>query len=116
MDGHVRELHIEPGGSCENNDLTVLSKSTVLPAPGTALDGYWGLDGSQHVNYIGTDGYVHETQRIETLPSRDYSPITAFEFNIVGGGNGASAVFSSGTGIITYTASTPVKFESAAKT
>ena len=24
------------------------------------LDGYWGSDGSQHVNFIGTDGDVHE--------------------------------------------------------
>jgi uncharacterized protein (DUF2147 family) len=28
--------------------------------PGSALDGYWGSDSSQHVNYISPDGHVHE--------------------------------------------------------
>jgi hypothetical protein len=28
--------------------------------PGSALDAYWGSDSSQHVNFIGTDGHVHE--------------------------------------------------------
>jgi hypothetical protein len=32
----------------------------VAPAPGSALDGYWGTDNGQHVNFIGTDGHVHE--------------------------------------------------------
>jgi hypothetical protein len=32
----------------------------VAPAAGSALDGYWGADGSQHVNFVGTDGHVHE--------------------------------------------------------
>jgi hypothetical protein len=31
-----------------------------LVAPGSALDGYEGSDGSQHVNFIGDDGHVHE--------------------------------------------------------
>ena len=131
LDGHLRELYIHPDAQWVNNDLIDMSGDGVGPAAGTALDGYWGDDDSQHVNFIGTDGHLHElyihpgakwvnndlnhfeltneTQTIETLPSRDYSPITAFEFNIVGGGNGASAVFSSGAGIITYTASTPLK-------
>jgi hypothetical protein len=42
-----------------NNDLSQ-SAGGVPPAPGTALHGYWGSDGSQHVNFIGTDGHVHE--------------------------------------------------------
>jgi hypothetical protein len=32
----------------------------VAPAAGSALDGYWGADGSQHVNFVGTDGHVRE--------------------------------------------------------
>ena len=32
----------------------------VLPVRGSALDGYWGTGSSQHVNFIGTDGHVHE--------------------------------------------------------
>ncbi len=27
---------------------------------GRSLDGYWGSDGSQHVNFIGLDDFVHE--------------------------------------------------------
>jgi len=59
-DGHVHELYIHPGAAWTDNDLTALSHSLALPAPGTPLDGYWGSDASQHVNYIGTDGHVHE--------------------------------------------------------
>ena len=29
-------------------------------ASGSALDGYWGSDSSQHVNSIRVDGHVHE--------------------------------------------------------
>jgi Ricin-type beta-trefoil lectin domain-like len=59
-DGHVHELYIHPGASWVNNDLTVMSGDGVAPAAGSALDGYWGSDSSQHVNFIGTDGHVHE--------------------------------------------------------
>jgi hypothetical protein len=59
-DGHVHELYIHPGASWVNNDLTQLSGNGVAPAVGSALDGYWGSDSSQHVNFIGTDGHVHE--------------------------------------------------------
>jgi hypothetical protein len=30
------------------------------PRPGSALDSYRGSDGTQHVNFIGTDGHVRE--------------------------------------------------------
>ncbi len=30
------------------------------PVSGSRLDGYWGSDNSQHVNFIGTDGHLHE--------------------------------------------------------
>ena len=58
-DGHVHELYIHPGAGWVDNDLTAFAKGA-LPAPGSALDGYWGSDNSQHVNFISTDGHVHE--------------------------------------------------------
>ncbi|MGA9678076.1 MAG: hypothetical protein WBR28_23455, partial [Mycobacterium sp.] len=58
-DNHVHELYIAPGANWVDNDLTALA-SAVAPAPGTALDGFWGTDNSQHVNFIGTDNHVHE--------------------------------------------------------
>ncbi len=61
-DGHLRELYITPGVGWVDNNLTALSGGGVLPmvVPMTPLDGYGGSDGSQHVNFIGTDGHVHE--------------------------------------------------------
>ena len=59
-DGHVHELYIHPGAGWVNNDLTAFSGGGIVPAAGSALDGYWGSDSSQHVNFIGTDGHVHE--------------------------------------------------------
>jgi len=61
-DGHVHEMYIKPQlGHWENNDLTAAASGPKIgPAPGSALDGYWGSDNSQHVNFIGTDGHVHE--------------------------------------------------------
>jgi hypothetical protein len=101
----------------------------VAAAPGSALDGYWGSDNSQHVNFIGTDGHVHElyihpgagwvdndltnvvlasvTQTLSAISgvsSADLSPIVAFELDIVGYDNAQSTTLSSGSGTITYTA------------
>ncbi|PYI64606.1 hypothetical protein CVV68_21425, partial [Arthrobacter livingstonensis] len=59
VDGHVHELYIRPGASWVDNDLTNFS-SGVPAVPGSALDGYWGSDSSQHVNYFSADGHVHE--------------------------------------------------------
>jgi hypothetical protein len=59
-DNHVHELYIAPGADgWVDNDLTKLAGG-VLPVAGTALDGYWGSDSSQHVNFIGVDGHLHE--------------------------------------------------------
>jgi len=58
-DGHVHELYIHPGAGWVDNDLTAFANGT-LAAPGSALDGYWGSDNSQHVNFISVDGHVHE--------------------------------------------------------
>jgi hypothetical protein len=124
LDGHVHELYIPAGGKWANNDLTVLSGNGVAPAPGSALDGYMAEDSGQHVNFIGTDGHVHElyihpgaqwtnndlngfmltkaTQIIPSQPATNVSPITAFELNLVGPFNGERTTFSSGAGIFTY--------------
>ena len=59
IDGHVHELYIYPGGTWADNDLTALANGTPA-APGSELDGYWGSDSSQHVNFISIDGHVHE--------------------------------------------------------
>ncbi len=58
-DGHVHELYIHPGAGWVNNDLTGFAGGS-LAAPGSALDGYWGSDSSQHVNFIDGNGHVHE--------------------------------------------------------
>ena len=59
VDGHVHELYIHPGAGWVDNDLTAFAHGA-LAAPGSALDGYWGSDNSQHVNFISVDGHVHE--------------------------------------------------------
>jgi hypothetical protein len=59
VDNHVHELYIAPGRDWVDNDLTALA-GAVAPAAGCALDGYWGSDGSQHVNFVGVDNHVHE--------------------------------------------------------
>jgi hypothetical protein len=59
VDGHVHELYIRPGASWVDNDLTALARA-VPAAEASALAGYWGSDSSVHVNFIGTDGHVHE--------------------------------------------------------
>jgi hypothetical protein len=59
-DNHVHELYIVPGGDWVNNDLIHLSGDGVGPRPNSPLDGYMDDEGGQHVNFIGTDGHVHE--------------------------------------------------------
>ena len=59
-DGHVHELYIHSGATWEDNDLTAAAGSGVIVAAGSPLDGYFGSDTSQHINFIGTDGHVHE--------------------------------------------------------
>jgi hypothetical protein len=126
LDGHLRELYIHPDAQWVNNDLTVLSGNGVTPAADSALDGYLGEDDGQHVNFIGTDGHLHEmyihpdaqwvntdlnhfelaneTQSLSSQPANHLAPITAFELNIVGPESGESSVLSSGAGTITYSA------------
>jgi predicted NUDIX family NTP pyrophosphohydrolase len=58
-DGHVHELYIHPGAGWVDNDLTIFSHGT-LAAAGSKLDGYWGSDNSQHVNFVAADGHIHE--------------------------------------------------------
>lgn len=129
-DGHVRELYIPSDGQWVNNDLTQLSRSTVVPAAQSTLAGFWGDGDSQHVHYISSDGHLHELyipsdgewedndlnfivqkchkQDLTGEPEAWLPPITAFQLNIVGPFNAESTVFSSGAGTITYTASSPL--------
>lgn len=58
-DGHVHELYIHPGAGWVDNDLTNFAGATAA-VPGSALDGYWGSDNSQHVNFVDGNGHVHE--------------------------------------------------------
>jgi hypothetical protein len=58
FDGHVHELVYD--GSWKHNDLTQLTRAPTV-APGSGLDGYsTQANQQQHVNFIGTDGSVHE--------------------------------------------------------
>jgi hypothetical protein len=129
-DRHVHELYIHPGSSWVNNDLTAFSGNGVAPTGGSVLHAYWGSDSSQHVNFVGTDGHVHElyihpgaswsnndltdvlqAQVTQTLldisgvDKTDIAPITAFEMNLVGPANSETATFSSCEGTFAYTAS-----------
>lgn len=58
-DKHVHELYFNPGGGWSDNDLTSLSKGVAAIAS-SALAGYWGSDGSVHVNFIAANHHVHE--------------------------------------------------------
>src|ERR1700733_14061098 len=58
--GHVHELYIHPGAAgWVDNDLTQWTNGAPAAA-GSGLDGYWGADNSQHVNYLDGNGHVHE--------------------------------------------------------
>ena len=58
-DGHVHELYRSPHPAAQwvDNDLTKLAGRR---PPEFSLDGYPQGDGSQHVNFIDVDGFVHE--------------------------------------------------------
>jgi hypothetical protein len=43
--------------------------TAIKPETGSSLTGYWGSDNSQHVNFIGLDGHVHE---LYILPGADW--------------------------------------------
>jgi hypothetical protein len=60
-DGHVHEL-VYKDDHWGHTDLTVAAGAQHhLPVAGSRLDGYeTSFDSQQHVNYIGTDGHVHE--------------------------------------------------------
>ncbi|HLI85058.1 MAG TPA: hypothetical protein VKV17_14140 [Bryobacteraceae bacterium] len=124
-DGHVHELVYTNHWS--HTDLSAAAGAPNAAA-GSALDGYQTtFNNQQHVNFIGTDGHVHElvytdhwsqndlnnlllasvTQtltQISGVSAADLSPIVAFELDIVGYDNGQSTTLSSGSGTITYTA------------
>jgi|GEM_PF-360911 hypothetical protein len=57
-DGHVHELWWSATAGWNHNDLTGAAGAPPAVA-GSPLDGY-AADGGQHVNYLTTDGHVHE--------------------------------------------------------
>ena len=59
--GHIHELFIGGGGGdWMNNDLTALAHSATIAADRSGLDGYWGSNNGQHVNFIDQHGHLHE--------------------------------------------------------
>jgi hypothetical protein len=63
VDGHVHELYNHPGAAGAgwvDNDLTKMANAVDPVVGDRELHGYWGNDSSQHVNFIGTDGDLHE--------------------------------------------------------
>jgi hypothetical protein len=63
VDGHVHEFYATPTGAGSgwvDNDLTKMANAVEPIVGDRALHGYWGSDSSQHVNFIGTDGDLHE--------------------------------------------------------
>jgi len=74
-------------------------RASATPALGRALHAYTQPNGDLHVNFIGVnDAHLHEL--LLSPPSND--------LNLVGPGNKANTVFSSGAGTIIYAASTPL--------
>jgi len=70
-DGHVHELYNTPTtGGWKDNDLTKLAKSSSIPGVWSTLRGYWGW-GENHVNYIDSDGHVHELYDSHTTAWKD---------------------------------------------
>ena len=77
-DRHLHEMYTNPQiAKWEDNDLTKLAGGILLAA-GSALDGYWGSDGSQHVNFIGTDGHLHEMYTNPKIAKWEDNDLTAF--------------------------------------
>ncbi len=73
----LHELCIAPGAAgWVDNDLTKLA-GAVTPSAGTALNGYWGSDSSQDVNFIGLDAHVHELY----IAPPDISPVLVSGLN-----------------------------------
>jgi hypothetical protein len=63
VDGHLHEIYGSPqnaGSGYVDNDLTKMANAVDPVVGDRALHGYWGNDSSQHVNFIGTDGDLHE--------------------------------------------------------
>jgi len=63
--GHAHELYRSPNPADQwvDNDLTALAAATPARVGGAGLDAYTEGDNSQHVNFIASDGHVHELYR-----------------------------------------------------
>ena len=72
-DNHVYQLRIVPGGpGWVWEDLTSLADG-IVPEVSRALNGYWGTDNSQHVNYIGSGSHIHELYRSSGASPTDWT-------------------------------------------
>jgi hypothetical protein len=72
-DNHVYQLRIFPGGpGWVWEDLTSLADG-IVPEVSRALNGYWGTDNSQHVNYIGSGDHIHELYRASGAAATDWT-------------------------------------------
>jgi hypothetical protein len=72
-DNHVYQLRIFPGGpGWVWEDLTSLADG-IVPEVSRALNGYWGTDNSQHVNYIGSGNHIHELYRSSGAGPTDWT-------------------------------------------
>src|SRR6516225_5155238 len=72
-DNHVYQLRIFPGGpGWVWEDLTSLADG-IVPEVSRALNGYWGTDNSQHVNYIGSGTHIHELCRASGASPTDWT-------------------------------------------
>jgi hypothetical protein len=127
-DGHVHDLSIAPKGQWADSDLTQLSGAGATPTPNSALSSYGTTHDEFFVNFIDVnDGHLHQfalvapaqciDNDVNNIPLANFlkspiglpvAPINAFEFNLIGPGNSAHAIFSSGAGTITYAASAPL--------
>jgi hypothetical protein len=58
--GHVHELYYPLNGPWQDNDLMTFARSAASAAKGSPVDRYWGPGAQQHVNFIATNGHVHE--------------------------------------------------------
>jgi hypothetical protein len=127
-DGHIHDLSIAPKGQWADSDLTQLSNTGAIPAPNGALSSYGTTHDEFFVNFIDVnDGHLHQfalvapaqciDNDLNNIPLANFlkspiglpvAPINAFEFNLIGPGDSAHAIFSSGSGIITYAANAPL--------
>lgn len=84
QNGHVHQLYTRPGSPWADFDLTNISNGMPAAVPSPTRPGhsqpassrsfvcsYWMPDNSQHVNFIDSNGHVHELYTSPATPWRD---------------------------------------------